>query len=249
MNPIEQDPGGMPPEHPDLFALVRAELTNAEALAAGVHLDHCSECLSELAEVVVGNGLLTRAVRTQQSTGPNGAPGSAAERPALPPLVLPPRRRSLTRPALLVAAAAVVIALVGAVALRLVDRDDPAERTATPAYDAVQLDAVEGSAVGEARILAESDDQTRLIIKAPDLPGVRGGRFYYAWLLDPATNKMLPLGQVGPNGTASFDLDNTLLASYSAIDVSLEDDDGDPGHSVTSVLRGTYGSSPEPARS
>ena len=55
---------------------------------------------------------------------------------------------------------------------------------------------------------------------------------------------MLPLGQVGPNGSASFDLDNALLDSYSAIDVSLEDDDGDPGHSVTSVLRGSYADPP-----
>jgi len=31
-----------------------------------------------------------------------------------------------------------------------------------------------------------------------------------------------------------------LVASYSAIDVSLEADDGNPGHSVTSVLRATY---------
>ena len=39
---------------------------------------------------------------------------------------------------------------------------------------------------------------------------------------------------------ATFDLDDALVTSYSAVDVSLETDDGDPAHSVTSVLRGTY---------
>ena len=61
-----------------------------------------------------------------------------------------------------------------------------------------------------------------------------------AWLLDPTTNKMLPLGQVGPSGTASFEVSDHLLAAYSAVDVSLEEDDGDPQHSPTSVLRATY---------
>ncbi|MET1007427.1 MAG: hypothetical protein ABWX96_17890 [Propionibacteriaceae bacterium] len=43
-----------------------------------------------------------------------------------------------------------------------------------------------------------------------------------------------------PNGTASFEVSATLLTAYSAVDVSLEDDDGNPQHSPTSVLRATY---------
>jgi hypothetical protein len=45
---------------------------------------------------------------------------------------------------------------------------------------------------------------------------------------------------VGQDGSASFDLDDALVASYSAVDVSLETNDGDPAHSATSVLRGSY---------
>ena len=60
------------------------------------------------------------------------------------------------------------------------------------------------------------------------------------WLLEPATNKMLPLGLVEPGGTATFRIDEELVAEYGAVDVSLEVDDGDPAHSVTSVLRGAY---------
>ena len=51
---------------------------------------------------------------------------------------------------------------------------------------------------------------------------------------------MLALGLVDPDTGATFELDDGLVASYSAVDVSLETDDGDPQHSVTSLLRGTY---------
>jgi len=84
---------------------------------------------------------------------------------------------------------------------------------------------------------------TRMVIETHDLPAPGPGQFYYAWLLDPATNKMLPLGQVGtggPSSTVSFELADGLLDAYSAVDVSLEDDDADPEHSATSVLRATY---------
>ena len=137
-------------------------------------------------------------------------------------------------------AAAVVVGLAGVVGTGLLDRDRPGDEPTVAPYTAVALDPVEGSAVGRARIVGGGGDRIRLTIEAPELPGARDGRFYYAWLLDPSTNKMLPLGQVGPDGTASFDLDHALVTAYSAIDVSLEDDDGDPGHSVTSVLRGSY---------
>jgi hypothetical protein len=72
------------------------------------------------------------------------------------------------------------------------------------------------------------------------LPRATTGEFYYAWLLDPSTNKMHALGVVDSDTGATFDLDDTLVASYSAVDVSLETDDGDPAHSITSVLRGGY---------
>jgi hypothetical protein len=217
--------------HPDLFALLRGELTNAEATAAGAHLAACSACRAELAELAVGNALLARAARILTETGRTPAP-----LPVVPSL----RQRTPRRvPSVLVTAAAVVVGLaVGATAVFLVERS--ADESAPTAYASVALDPVEGSAAGEVRMVAESDQHTRMTIEAPDLPGVGTGHFYYAWLLDPETDKMLPLGQVGPGGTASFELDDSLLAAYSAVDVSLEDDDGDPGHSVTSVLRGTY---------
>ncbi len=228
--------------HPDLFALLRGELTNTEATAAGDHLDSCVDCRSELAELAVGNSLLVRAARTVAE------PGGTATPPDLPPFVAPGPRRARRVPALLVAVAA-GIALIAGVAFgalggSLLDQsgDDPAPATA---YASVPLSTVEGSTVrddtdGEVRMVATDRRHTEMTIEAPALPGAGRGHFYYAWLLDPETNKMLPLGQVGPGGSASFELADSLLDSYSAVDVSLEDDDGDPGHSVTSVLRGSY---------
>ena len=88
---------------------------------------------------------------------------------------------------------------------------------------------------------------TEMTITTRDLPRAHRGQFYEAWLLDPATRKMLPLGELGPSGQASFEVDDRLLGRYSAVDVSLEADDGDPQHSVTSVLRASY-DAPAPHR-
>jgi hypothetical protein len=95
------------------------------------------------------------------------------------------------------------------------------------------------AAHGEVAMSCIGSDHTLMRIQTTELPPAGVGQFYYAWLLDPRTQKMLPLGQVGPDG-GSFDVADTTLASYSAVDISLEVDDGDPGHSVTSVLRGRY---------
>ena len=88
--------------------------------------------------------------------------------------------------------------------------------------------------------MTDGGAETRMVIETHDLPALEDGQFYYAWLLDPATNKMLPLGQVGTTSPASFEVAAGLLDAYSAVDVSLEDDDGDPQHSPTSVLRARY---------
>lgn len=225
------------PDHPDLFALLRGELSNDETSEAGAHLAHCLDCPAELVELAVGNAFLSRAVRTERTERTD----LGQEPTSLP--TIPRLRRPRHRPSLLVAAATVAAIVGGIVGLTFLDRDQAGPGPDRSTYTSVRLDAVEGSASGEARLVGSAGNHTRVVIEAPALAGVQGGTFYYAWLLDPGTNKMLPLGQVGPGGKASFDLDNALLDSYSAIDVSLENDDGDPGHSVTSVLRGTYDAS------
>ena len=131
-------------------------------------------------------------------------------------------------------AALVVAASVGAGAQAVLTRDQ-----SPPPQRSAPLQAVAGAGGGTVSML-EASGRTSMTISTHDLPAAHDGQFYYAWLLDPTTNKMLPLGQVGPSGTASFEVSDHLLAAYSAVDVSLEDDDGDPQHSPTSVLRATY---------
>ena len=117
---------------------------------------------------------------------------------------------------------------------------DGAPPVAEPQRSATLQAVSGGSAVGGTVAMTEASGRTSMTISTHDLPTARDGQFYYAWLLDPDTDKMLPLGQVGPSGSASFEVSDRLLAAYTAVDVSLEDDDGDPQHSPTSVLRAQY---------
>lgn len=231
-----------PSSHPDLLALLRAELDNAEVLAAAEHLDGCGACRHELALTATGHSLITSSART---LGPLGVAGEP-QMPPLPDLVGRSRRRRRTRITWGVAAATVAAAVWtggfvvgGATGDRAEVAVPTPSATPTGRTVSVALRPVEGTARGT---VSMTDDGTAALmrIEADDLPAARDGQFYYAWLLDPLTNKMLPLGQVGPGGTASFEVTPALLAAYSAVDVSLETDDGDPGHSPRSVLRAVY---------
>ena len=82
--------------------------------------------------------------------------------------------------------------------------------------------------------------RTDMTIRTTGLPQAASGHFYYAWLLDPVTNKMLPLGVVAADAASTFEVDSRLVDGYSAIDISLQADDGNPAHSPVSVLRATY---------
>jgi anti-sigma-K factor RskA len=216
-------------DHPDLLGLLRGELSNAEAIAAGDHLAGCRTCQEELAETAVGNALLLRAGRT---LGPLSV--DAADPTPVP--VLQPRRRRW-QPVLAVAAVLVLAAGVGGVIWQRSGDDSPVAGREVEA----SLRPLAGDEAGDGNVrMVEHDGRTTMTFDLHDLPSTSRDDFYYAWLLDPSTNKMLALGLVGRDGSASFDLDDALVASYSAVDVSLESNDGDPAHSATSVLRGSY---------
>ena len=64
------------------------------------------------------------------------------------------------------------------------------------------------------------------------------GHFYEAWLLQPASGKMLPVGVLlTPGSPVSYRLPATLTLGYSYVDISRQANDGDPAHSADSVLR------------
>jgi len=161
-------------EHLDLFGLLRGELGNAEAVAAGAHLAGCPTCQEELVDAVVGHALLARAARTL-------GPETETSRPA-PLGVLPPSRRR--RGALLAGAAAVVLALGATAAVWWhSDGDQPGRGVEAALAPLSEAEPGDGSVR-----MVEDDGRTRMTVAVHDLPDATSGEFYYAWLLDPDTN-------------------------------------------------------------
>ena len=71
----------------------------------------------------------------------------------------------------------------------------------------------------------------------PGLPSADG--FYEVWLVDLDAGRLLPLGALDDTGSGRLTVaEGVRLADYPEVDISLEPDDGDPGHSGDSVLRG-----------
>ncbi len=223
-------------EHADLVGLVRGEIDTAHVVFSRLHLDGCTVCLDELVDVVVGHALAARTATTlaAPSGGPRHRPIPTELDAALPALRSP--RNRLMRAPVLVAAACVALAAIFVGVLQSDDAPDPL----SPPVAATTLEPLGDSGGGSVEITGADGGGSRLAIEVHDLPALGDGQYYYAWLLDPATNKMLPLGQVGTTGDAAFELRDGMVDAYSAVDVSLEDDDGDPDHSPTSVLRAAY---------
>ncbi len=242
-------------DHPDLSGLLRGDLGNAEALEVAAHAKGCGTCRDDLVDLSLGHALLTAAVRRAGVSTPAEVSSEAHQGPKPLPAELRAeiRRRQRRRPVLVAAAAAVAVAALSAALLLPGDDSTPpaARPSPTPTTPArttgpQQVAALEpvagaaGAAGGQVAMDTDRQRVTRMRVDTVDLPHAARGEFYYVWLLDPATNKMLPLGQVAPGHRASFDVPESLVVAYSAIDISLESDDGDPGHSVTSVLRASY---------
>jgi hypothetical protein len=74
-----------------------------------------------------------------------------------------------------------------------------------------------------------------------------GGVLAAGWLLDPVTLKMMPMGTLPPSGQASYGVSASLMAGYSAVDISLQANNGNPAHSAVSVLRGSLAAGPPSA--
>ena len=128
-----------------------------------------------------------------------------------------------------VAAAAAAVATLVAVGPW---RDAPATPIAAAELDPVgdaDVAPVEGEFVAAGR-------GAELHLDLSALPP-RDGAFYEVWLLDLDHGRLLSLGPLRPDGTYALP-GGTDVGEYPTVDVSVEPDDGDPGHSGTSVLRG-----------
>jgi hypothetical protein len=240
MSPQDLTPGGCPERH-ELPALLGGELRTHEVHAVRDHLVGCAACRAELVEQAAGHSLLVATGRTLRDVTPVQVP----QPPARPvPAV---RARDARRRRLAVAGAAAAVVLVAGgvvVGSWSAGRDalpttpnDPAVASGRQA-DLEPVGPVRGR--GVVTMAGAGGRTAEMTVETHALPRPGAGSYYYAWLLDPETQKMLPIGQVQARGRATFRLPLSLLGRYTAIDVSLETDDGDPGHSPTSVLRARY---------
>jgi hypothetical protein len=163
------------------------------------------------------------------------APEVAAAPPAAPEVaeatVLPFRSRR--RPWLLVAAAAVAGAVIGAGAVAVLDnRDDDGDPVVAVALDPL----ADNNASGRAEVIVR-DDGSRVVQVDLDAPALDDG-YYEVWLIDSQVVGMVPLGVVLP-GTQEFELPADLdIEQFPIVDVSVEPLDGVPTHSGVSVARG-----------
>jgi hypothetical protein len=217
----------------DLPALLTGELSPHREHEVAAHLEGCDDCRRELAVIARASAWLQDAARlAPDAMVENRGP---AEPLVLPPLQLPPHsRRPPTR--WLAAAAAVVLLAAGVLGGVLLGRTRSGDSTSTRA---VALHPVPGGVpvgdvVGEARLAA--DGGMRLSVNG--LPRPPGRDFYEIWLFDPPSGRMLAVGVLPPDGKGAYSLPPTAEQGYTAVEISLEPDDGNPGHSKLSVLRG-----------
>ena len=173
------------------------------------------------------------------ATPPLAAAPPLVEQPATPAggSVLPFRPRR--RPLLLIAAAVVAGAAIGAGAVAVL-RDGGTDRDGVPSVTpvaAVDLDPLAGNdASGRASVI-ERPDGTR-VLEVQLRAGELDDRYYEVWLIDEAVKDMVPVG-VARSGTVDFELPDGLdLGRFPIVDVSVEPLDGNPTHSGVSVARG-----------
>jgi len=245
-----------PGEHvgPSLPALLAGELGRVETLQIADHLHTCSECQGALVDIAVGTGAVRAAARIEHWLAEPALPPSvitartdqaqprAAEHvgediPFLP--VLREIRRPRARLRAATAAVAAAILLVGGILVGRQLRSPSPGSGPVVATAALERLAAPAPAGGEVTVVAKGRDRL-LVVRTANLPPPPTGDFYEVWLLAPQTDKMLPMGVLPPTGTGSYGIAGSIMRQFSAVDISLQRNDGDPAHSKTSVLRAYY---------
>ena len=239
----------------ELPALLAGECTREQTLAVAAHLRRCPECQEELVSMVVAAGTLRAAARAERTSAPAAAAPpappapSAPSEPSAPPALsvtpgtsdpeipewlkrIPDRPRRRRR---LVALAAAVVIAAGAIAAGL-----GLSSSGPPVLNQAALHPLQAPAGASGAVTVTAASGARQVQVSTDgLPAPGQGHYYEVWLLDPATLKMMPMGALAPSGQATFGVAAGLMAGYSAVDISLQANNGNPVHSAVSVLRGT----------
>ncbi|WP_100813824.1 anti-sigma factor [Microbacterium lacus] len=249
-----RDPNNESHLDPHLDPEQLALLAMGEPVASDADEDHiaaCPDCQHELGELrhaaLVGRSAIDAgemltppervwdAIRDEVGlSAPDAEPGLAAPRTG-PAHAAPRRRRGGLATAWVLAASLVVVAgvAVGGWAI--------GQRTAVVEVAAASLDAFPDhpGAVGAA-VLEETPDGTRMVRveleadRAPD-------SYREVWLITKDASALVSLGVLdGTEGTFTVPAEIDV-SQYVLVDVSNEPDDGQPGHSGDSIVRGELG--------
>jgi hypothetical protein len=163
-----------------------------------------------------------------RSSHPDDRPGAGARQAG-------DRRAAGWRRGLLVAAVVVAAAVGTAAGVAIGQRTD--DRVAAVEYQAELKPMPAGPADAHATAtVTQADGSQTLKVNARQLPLRQG--YYEVWLYNPTADKMVAVGTLGAAGDGEFTLASTIdLRSYSVVDVSAQDFDGNPVHK-TSMLQG-----------
>ncbi len=222
----------------ELAALLAGELSPADTAAVLRHAQTCPHCTQALHESLRAHIALSCASRLLR-----GIPAASAGPPEtagdLPPLPVTRQPRRWLRAGAVAAAAA----LAAGTAISTYVLTKPATATQPATVAAGTLSPVAGggaptAAHGTVAMVSLGPTARQMTITIGSLPPAGRGHFYEAWLLQPASGKMLPVGiLLTPGSPVSYRLPATLTLGYSYVDISRQANDGDPVHSADSVLR------------
>lgn len=219
--------------HCDEDVLAAAALGEQLSPRDSEHLQACVECAQQVAEL---NSIVQLAsVGAMEAATPPPEVWQAIES-QVNGVGNQHSRRTRTWWGLVAGAAAVLT--IGAVVVNNLE-SQPGEQVVAAAPLAALPEGPGGDQSGEAQV-HQTDEGMVLTIAASGLANPSG--YYEAWLLDPASGGVIALGVV-PVDVTSVTLplpDGADLSVYSAVDVSDEPFDGNPGHSSVSVLRGVF---------
>jgi anti-sigma-K factor RskA len=144
------------------------------------------------------------------------------------------RRRRTGRWTLLVAAAAVVGIALGSLITVGALRSAPAPQVVAEG----SLAAVDDSGLRGTAAVQSVDGHSVLVVSVPELPSAGTG-YYEVWMATPDTSTMVAMGTLNPGQEGRFPLPAGMdPKAFPVVDVSVEQFDGDSGHSATSLVRG-----------
>jgi hypothetical protein len=235
----------------ELPLLLTGEADRSGVSAAAVHLRGCEDCRQELISAVVAHAALSSAARIapeladsfplaglEPSTGAEQLPDLSSmfaqvrSEAAGPRALTGDRKRSRRVPARWLVAAALVAALGaggGIAAVASNSSSAPARSVALAAYD-------HGKTSAKVTLI----DGREMRLDASSLPALSGGQYYEVWLTDTARTSMAAVGQLDQNRKGVFVVPTSVMGTYSAVEVSVQQTESTGGYSGVSVLRGSY---------